>query len=112
MIKGASLKDAERQEIIESSKLLPELIQSKEFDVNTRNERIGNPILVVNLILADHVSNHTANMEKEAQSKTFGPFDFAKVTAELKEILSHKLKHSNHRARKLLDILVFECERN
>ena len=97
-------------------KVLPELIQSKEFDLGTQNkmkeavEIMGNPVFVVNLIFADNVFIHISKMEKEAQSKTFFPFDFVKVRAELKKALSCKLKHPDHRAMKLLDTLVFEYE--
>ena len=77
----------------------PKLIQSKDTELGSQYimkdvlDIIGEPIIVVKFILADNVFIHIFKMEKEAHDKTFGQFDFVKVTTEFKR--GHREGRSN-----------------
>ena len=84
--------------------VLSAVAQSTEYDQRARQRAedmflcITDPLLVARIMLIDNVYMHMEAMEKEAQSSSFGPFQYIRVTSSMKDALQTKLQHADQSA--------------
>ena len=93
-------------------RIIPKLIENKDCKehINDFKKYLGDPIFIGSLICMNNVYFYRAKMEKEAQDKTFDPFDYIRIFNSYEKDLTTGLSTPNNIAMQLLDTGILNYE--